>query len=74
MSRSSLTAAHSSVYRKLTSLADAWGEGAKDWQDPEAALQLATAIEARANNLMIGVALLRHEARVALEARKRATA
>ncbi len=70
MSSSGLSAAHRSILRKLFLLADAWREGPDAGVDPEAALNLCLALDARVGNLITGIALLRHEANTVTETRK----
>jgi hypothetical protein len=70
MSHTALSSAHSSVLRKLYVLADAWPLEPEAPVDPHAALRLALALDVRASALITGIALLRHEAEAAIEAKK----
>lgn len=74
MEHTALSAARYSVARRLTSLLGSYDEDKRNWgaaaHDPEAALRLADSLERRATSVITGIALLRHEANAALEARK----
>jgi hypothetical protein len=76
--RTALGAARGSVARKLTTLLSSDNAVARLWaaadHDPQAAIALADSLDARIGSLVTGVALLRHEAKAVIEARKGAAA
>jgi hypothetical protein len=74
VSKSALSAAYRSLYRKLDDLAATFGQSPDAEVNLSAAIVLAESLNARIAALQTGVALLRHEAWRAMEERKGAAA
>ena len=76
--RTALSTAQASMARKLTVLLSNDNNTSRLWaasdHDPDAALLLADSIDRKVEALTIGIDLLRHEAKLVIEARKGAKA